>query len=85
MFYVNIVVLHSSTNPTFIVITSVLKWFDDMVRNLKESLLFYSSPINPKTRKGGGMTRSQAIAKVRKESFAGTRVWEQALDELGWK
>ena len=63
----------------------MVKWFDDMVRNLKESLLFYSSPINPKTRKGGGMTRSQAIAKVRKESFAGTRVWEQALDELGWK
>ena len=60
------------------------KWFDDMVRDLKETLLFYTSPIDPKTRKGGGMTRSQAIAKARKESYAGTRVWEQVLDELRW-
>ena len=60
------------------------KWFNDMVRNLKESLLFYSSPINPKTRKGGGLTRSQDIAKVRKESIAGPRVWKQTFEELGW-
>jgi len=60
------------------------KWFNDMVKNLKIGLTFYASPIDPKTRKGGGMTRGQAIKQMRKESFAGTRVWEQALDELGW-
>tara|TARA_R110000751_G_scaffold16460_4_gene52024 strand:+ start:343 stop:540 length:198 start_codon:yes stop_codon:yes gene_type:complete len=60
-------------------------WFDDMVENLKVGLKFYESPIDPKTRKGGYGSRSKAIKQMRKESYAGSRVWEQALDELGWK
>ena len=61
-----------------------VKMVNTMVKNLKASLLFYTSPIDPKTRKGGGLTRSQAIAKVRKESIAGPRVWKQTFEELGW-
>lgn len=68
-----------------------MPWFRKMVDNLKADLSFYASKPD-KRRKGGFGSRSKAIKFVREgkpsmgiqKSYAGTRVWEQALDELGW-
>ena len=69
----------------------LMGWFRRMVDNLKADLKFYASKPD-KRRKGGFGSKSKAIKFVREGdpskgitgSYAGPRVWEQALDELGW-
>ena len=61
------------------------KWFDDPARNIAESLRFYTSPIDPKTRKGGGYSRKEAVKMTKKETTGGSKAWQKAFRMLGWK
>jgi len=61
------------------------KWFEDPARNIAESLKFYTSPIDPKTRKGGGYSRKEAIKMTKKETIYGPKIWKRAFKMLGWE
>ena len=43
------------------------KWSKDPAKDIANSLKFYTSPIDPKTRKGGGYSRKEAIKMTKKE------------------
>ena len=63
----------------------ITKYFDDLVDSVMNSLKFYSSKPDPKTRKGGFGSRKLAIEQTKKETVAGSKVFEEAYRRLGWK
>ena len=62
-----------------------MNMFDDLVKSVMNSLTFYSSKPDPKTRKGGFGSRKLAIEQTKKETLAGPKVFEEAYRRLGWK
>lgn len=59
--------------------------FEDLVKGVMNSLKFYASKPDPKTRKGGFGSRKLAIEYTKKETVAGPKVFEEAYRRLGWK
>ena len=52
---------------------------EQAIQSLVDDLMFYSSPINKETRKGGGMSREEAIRMTFEESTLGSKLKEEAL------
>ena len=52
------------------------------IQRIMESIRFYTSPIDPETRKGGGMSLEAAIEMTMKESMVGPAILEEALRRL---
>lgn len=50
-----------------------------MIEQLAEGMRFYASPIDPKTRKGGGMSREEAIREATKETMLGPKLIQEAI------
>ena len=61
------------------------KYFDTLLEDVMNSLKFYASKPDPKTRKGGFGSRKLAIEYTKKETVAGPKVFEEAYRRLGWK
>jgi hypothetical protein len=60
-------------------------FFEIAVQRIVDSLRFFTSPIDPITRKGGGMSRKEAIEMTKPETMAGPKVWKRAFEILGWE
>lgn len=52
---------------------------EQAIQGLVESMMFYSSPIDPITRKGGGMSRDEAIRMTFEETTLGPKLKDEAL------
>ena len=63
----------------------MVNFFENAVRQLVESLRFYTSPIDPKTRKGGGYSRKEAVRMAKEETMLGQKGFDEAFRRLGWK
>jgi hypothetical protein len=53
------------------------------IQRIMDSIRFYTSPIDPETRKGGGMSLEQAIEMTMKDTMAGPAILQEALRRLG--
>jgi len=63
----------------------LMKSFEDRARDIAKSLRFYTSPIDPKTRKGGGQSRKSAIKMTKADTITSPKLFNRAFELLGWK
>tara|TARA_R100001510_G_C7634596_1_gene192957 strand:- start:916 stop:1158 length:243 start_codon:yes stop_codon:yes gene_type:complete len=53
------------------------------IQRIMESIRFFTSPIDPETRKGGGMSLMEAIEMTKRYHGGGPAILQEALRRLG--